>query len=393
MPFTPHLSRERNAPPTALAVAATLCLAGCAAYSPTARPHPIATRQAAPSPAPQATTPPVEGVAHRAAPAGPWSQRAPESPNVSQLTFASVGEVFDPSISRDGQWLAFAGTQHRTSADIYIKRIESRVVTQLTNDPAEDTMPAISPDGARIAFASNRNGNWDIYVMPISGGRPMQITSDAAHEVHPSWSPDGTRLVYNRMGLSSGRWEMWVTEVHDSPVSHFIGYGMFPQWCPKPGTGLSGGDRILFQRSRERGDRAFSIWTLDFKGDQASAPTEIISSPVGALINPSWSPDGKRITFASVPNEGDWSTLVRRKPRRADLWMLDIEGTNLIKLTDGATVDLSPVWAGSSRIVFASNRNGEDNLWALDVTDAIRLAEGRSTPGLAAAQEETSSGR
>ncbi len=324
---------------------------------------------------------------HRSTPTGPWAQRAPASPNVAQLTFASVGEVFDPTVSRDGRHMAFAGTQHRTTADIYIKRIDSRVVTQLTNDAAEDTMPSISPDGTRIAFASNRSGNWDIFVMPISGGRPLQVTSDPSHEVHPSWSPDGTRLIYNRLGLSSGRWEMWVTEVHDSPVNHFIGYGMFPQWCPLAGTGLTGGDRILFQRSRERGDRAFSIWTLDFKGDQASAPTEIIASPISALINPGWSPDGKRITFASVPNTGDWASLSRRRPRKAELWMVDIEGTNLIKLTDGATVDLSPVWANEHRILFASNRNGEDNIWSLDVSEAIRLASGAPVGDIAGATE------
>ena len=57
-----------------------------------------------------------------------------------------------------------------------MKTVESRVVTQITNDPANDLMPRFSPDGSRIAFASDRSGNWDIYVMPATGGKPIQVT-------------------------------------------------------------------------------------------------------------------------------------------------------------------------------------------------------------------------
>jgi TolB protein len=307
-----------------------------------------------------------------------WMEGAPESPNVTQVTFASEGEVFDPDLSRDGQWLVFASTQHRPTADIYLKRVDSRVVTQLTNDPAEDATPTLSPDGSRVAFSSNRAGSWDIYVMPASGGRAMQVTNDPAPELNPSWSPDGRRVVFNRFGTTSGRWEMWVSEVNDSPVTHFIGYGMMPRWSPV--AGANGKDQILFQRGRERGDRAFSVWTLEYAGSQASSPTEIISNPLGALINPSWSPDGTRVVFASVPNDGSWSRTEGSKPERADLWMIDLTGNNLVKLTDGSATDLMPVWRGE-RVYFVSDRGGQENVWAIDIADAVRLAEGPGASG------------
>lgn len=310
----------------------------------------------------------------------------PASANVAQVTFASDGAVFDPSVSGDGEWLVFASTQHRPTSDIYLKRIDSRVITQLTNDPAEDTMPAISPDGTRIAFASNRTGNWDIFVMPVEGGPPMQVTTDLAHEIHPSWSPDGTQLVFCRLGATSNRWEMWVAQATSSPVMHFVGYGMFPEWCPVAGTGLMGGDRILFQRGRERGDRAFSIWTIDFSGDQASSPTEIVSAPSGALINPSWSPDGKRIAYAHVQSDGYWDT--RTSSESADLWMIDIDGANAVRLTDGVAADLMPVWRDETRILFCSDRGGRENIWAMDVGSAVRLVEGHgANGGIAGANE------
>src|SRR5205814_1915921 len=143
--------------------------------------------------------------------------------------------------------------------------------------------------------------NWDIYVMPISGGKAVQITSDAADEIHPSWSPDGKKLVFSRMGDATGRWEMWTADVQNPSVANFIGYGLFPQWCPVAGTGEAGADRILYQLGRERGRHAFGLWTMDVNTGGATNATEIASSPSSALINPTWAPDGKWIAYAEVP--------------------------------------------------------------------------------------------
>jgi len=306
--------------------------------------------------------------------------RGVESPNVSQVTYAYEGAAFDPSASRDGQTLVFASTQHRPTSDIYIKKVGSRVITQLTSSESHDAMPALSPDGSRIAFASDRAGNWDIYVMPSDGGRALQITSDPAHEIHPTWSPDGTRLVFNRLGRTTGQWEMWVTPSNDASVAHFIGYGMFPEWSPIAGLGPDGADLIAFQRARQRGDRAFSIWTMSYRDGFSGHATEIAAAPRAALINPTWSPDAKRLAFAAIPNDGSWESLPGGSPRNADLYMVDLDGTNLVKLTDGSSVDLMPAWASESSLFFASDRGGEENLWSLDVSGAVRLAEGPDGP-------------
>ncbi|MCB9846199.1 MAG: PD40 domain-containing protein [Phycisphaeraceae bacterium] len=324
----------------------------------------------------------------RASPADlPARDGQPMSPNVRQVTFAYEGGVFDPAVSHGGGLIAFASTQHRQTSDVYVKRADSRVITRLTNDEANDAMPAISPDGTQIAFASDRSGSWDIYVMPVSGGRPMRVTTDPAHDIHPSWSPDGTRVVFSRRGQVSGRWELWVTDVRSGATSDFIGYGLFPEWCPVAGTGVNGADRIAFQLGKERGDYAFSIWTIDYRDGNASRPTEIISNPQGALINPCWSPDGQRIVCASVPNDGSWELLARRRPADSELWMVDVAGGSLIKLTDGTAVDLMPVWADARTVYFASDRGGVENLWSLDVSDAVALAEGRPSADFAGADD------
>lgn len=310
------------------------------------------------------------------------------SANVSRVTFAQEGADFDPCVSRDGERLVYASTQHRTTADIYLKKINSKVVTQLTNDPADDVMPAISPDGSRIAFASNRAGSWDIFVMPSSGGRAVQITSDPTDELHATWSPDGKNLVFCRLGEASGRWEMWVVDATNSASATFIGYGLFPQWCPVAGSGMDQSDRILFQLGRDRGKRTFGLWVLDYKQGQASNQTEIASSSDSALINPTWSPDGQWIAFAEVPATGasaDEKGRASKLPHDASIWMIGVDGTGKVSLATGPGASLMPVWAPDHRLYFVSNRGGAENVWAMDMKSALLAATGTmpQTPAVA----------
>jgi Tol biopolymer transport system component len=312
--------------------------------------------------------------------------------NVSRVSFADEGADFDPCVSRDGTRVVFASTQHKTTSDIFIKRIDSHVVTQLTDDPAQDAMPALSPDGTKIAFASDRTGNWDIYVMPVTGGRAVQITTDSEDEIHPSWSPDGKQLVYCRMGQASGRWEMWIADIQNPAVQNFIGYGLFPQWCPIAGTGEGGCDRILFQLGKERGRRAFSLWTVDVGQGIATNATEIASSTGTALINPAWSPDGKWIVYAEVPvSTGPEQTVAidqqSHKPIWSVLWMLSTEGEGRVRLTSGPGIALSPSWGAKNRLLFVSDRSGADNVWSLDVTSAVQAAQATIGSGPAVANK------
>ncbi|MFG0314688.1 MAG: TolB family protein [Phycisphaerales bacterium] len=296
--------------------------------------------------------------------------------NVRQVTSSYAGSDFDPNVSPDGRHLVFASTQHRPTADIYVKSNSGSVVTRLTDDPAQDVMPTVSPDGNYIAFASDRTGSWDLFVMPFEGGKVVQLTAESAHDLHPTWSPDGRQIAFCRLGQQSGRWEIWVKDVMSDAGPQFVGFGLFPEWCPVSGTGIAGADQILFQRSRERGDRAFSVWTLDYNPVPGTAgrETEIAAGPNQALINPSWSPDGKFITFAAVPNSQSWSQGGTARPESSTIWMVSTEGTGKIKLTDGDTIDLMPVWGRNNDIFFVSNMDGQDHLWSMELSPAIRAA-------------------
>lgn len=289
--------------------------------------------------------------------------------NTRQITFTPEGADFDVTVSPDGQTLYFASTQHRPTADIYTKSVTGNTVTQLTSDPGNDTMPAISPDGKRLAFCSDRNGNWDIYVLPLDGGspgQPVQLTSSPTQELHPSWSPDGRQIVFCSLGEQSGQWEIVSIDVDNPAQRRFLGYGLFPSFSPD-------GGKIAFQRARYRGTRWFSIWTLDYNKGEATRPTEIAASANAACINPTWSPDGHELAFVTVMNPTGQAAASTSgggsgsggRPISGELWVINVDGTGRRQLTTDKFVNLQPAWSRDGFVYFVSNRSGNDNLWAV----------------------------
>lgn len=283
--------------------------------------------------------------------------------NLLQCTFATDGACLDPDIDITGTWMAFASTMHRRTADIYMKQVNGKTQTQLTTDPSDDVMPAFSSDSKTIAFASNRGGNWDIYTITADGGRTVQITNDSDHELHPTWSPDGRTIAYCKFGSQSQRWEIWTVDSTNPGVRNFLDYGLFPQWQPGPSSS-SGNSKILFQRSKQRGSREYSIWTIDVVNGQAKFPTEIISAANAALINPAWSPDGQKIVFVSVVDPSESSTQTDGRPSQSDLWVVNLDGTERTMLTNGQFANFQPVWSANGTVYFVSDRAGTDNVWA-----------------------------
>ena len=67
---------------------------------------------------------------------------------------------------------------------------------QVTSGGAWESEPSLSPDGGRIAYASNVSGNRDIYIIDAGGGNPLKLTDDPAADYYPAWFPDGSSLAF-----------------------------------------------------------------------------------------------------------------------------------------------------------------------------------------------------
>ncbi len=297
---------------------------------------------------------------------GPVGSPMDGVPNIQQISFATEGADFDPNLDQSGTLLAYASTQHRPAADIYVKPVHGRTVRQLTDDPADDATPAFSPDGKWIAYASKRSGNWDLYRISVDGGPSEQLTSSPDDELHPSFSPDGRRIVYCRSGSMSGQWELVLLDLDQPATPIIIGHGLFPDWSP-------GGNRIVYQRAREQGSRYFGIWIIDLEGSEAKRPTQIVAAANAAAITPKWNPDGTSLVFCTIIDPE--SDLQRVAPLRSDIWIINSDGTGRANLTQSRFANLQPVWAPDGSIYFVSNRSraGMENIWAIKSDAAIRV--------------------
>ena len=126
--------------------------------------------------------------------------------NQTRLTTDPGSDVF-PAWSPDGSKIAFASNRDG-NYEIYVMNADGTAQTRLTTNPATDTTPSWSPDGSRIAFSSTRTGNGDIYVMNADGSNPVRLTTYAGEENGPDWSVTGNRIAFNRLPAGGGEFNI-----------------------------------------------------------------------------------------------------------------------------------------------------------------------------------------
>lgn len=132
---------------------------------------------------------------------------------VSQLTDNEF-EDRDPSWSPGGYRVAFRSNRSG-SWEIWLVNLDGSGLRQLTDFPENDALegyqegpPRWSPDGSRILFSSERDGDFDIYVIRPDGWELQNLTDNEFAEIWASWSPDGKKIVFD--SDRDGNFEIYV---------------------------------------------------------------------------------------------------------------------------------------------------------------------------------------
>jgi Tol biopolymer transport system component len=134
-------------------------------------------------------------------PSAPLAAQAAPDPTAGRQTIEfETTEVTSPDValSPNGEWLVFTMLGH-----LFRLPVEGGDAEQLTFGPYHDLDPAISPDGTRVAFGSNRDGSdGNIYVLNLADGQLSQVTHDSLAG-RPAWAPDGNTIAYLRLRTRS----------------------------------------------------------------------------------------------------------------------------------------------------------------------------------------------
>ncbi len=280
---------------------------------------------------------------------------------VTQVTGGRSGADRDPEVSADGKTLLYASSSFGGDLDLFVKEIGSNTAVRLTTREGNERFPKFNPTAPRqVAFCADWSGEWQVYVMEDyerSPDRIVQVSDAGSHNIHPSWSPDGRTLVWcSTEDLGSGDWMLAVRELSASRTRVLEGVdGLLPEWSPQ-------GDTIAFQRMRRRDGWFGSIWTLRYEAGQVRDLRAVFSSDDWAAINPSWSPDGRRLVFATVAQSRARAGVLHESD---DVWTVGADGSFPARLTTSPASDGMPCWASDGRVYFVSSRGGSERIWSL----------------------------
>ncbi len=169
-------------------------------------------------------------------------------------------------------------------------------LTRLTSGNHDDIDPAVSPDGSKIAFSSNRGGPWDVYILNLETGETEQFTNTLAYEGSPTWSPDGKWLAYE--SYQNQNLEILIQDAARAggPINltNHPAVDHSPSWSGQ-------GRRISFISLR---DGSPQIWMANLDSPDEEKATAITAYQAAVVKHPTWTADGRYLTWAVISDQG-----------------------------------------------------------------------------------------
>jgi Tol biopolymer transport system component len=241
---------------------------------------------------------------------------------------------------------------------IYIMNDDGSNWKRLTNNMAGDWWPELSPDGSKIVFYSNRDGNSEIYVMDTTGDNQQRLTNNKAFDGYPKWLPDG-RISF--VSDRAGSYAIYIMNADGSNQTRLANDPYFEgvhTWSPD-------GTKVAFNSDRDGNPE---IYVMNADGSHI---TRLTTNPAQDIF-PAWSPDNIKIAFQSDRN-GNF-----------EIYAMNVDGSNQTRLTNNPGNDKYAAWSpDSSKIAFDSDRDCKNDVDEVYIMNSDGSSQTRITSNCA----------
>ncbi|NQD36361.1 CehA/McbA family metallohydrolase [Permianibacter sp. IMCC34836] len=289
-------------------------------------------------------------------------------------------EMYLPQLSSGPSAAAFLpdgkSVVYSMAGSLWRQALGSDDASELTHGPGYDYQPDVAPDGRSLIFVRHDQDALELWRLDLTTGKQQQLTRSGVSNVEPRLSPDGRQLAFvstraDEHGDNAGRFNLYLADVTDAGLANIrplvanrqskidryyystFDHAVNPSWSPD-------GKRIVYVGNPEVAWGSGDLWSVS-----VSDPNDryrVLVEETTWAAKPEFAPDGKRLLYSSYQGR-QWH----------QLWLTTATGQSPLPLTFGEFDRRNARWSrDGQRVLYISNEQGNSSLWLQDVIGGKR---------------------